>query len=394
MRPLGFCDVPHRAPADRLLTSLPMTYRIHTRSAAARTAWLLLLALALLGAAPAHAAKRVALVVGNAAYAHAQPLLNAKNDAADIAAALRDIGFEVIERQDLDARGMREGAREFARKIKGADLALFYYAGHAIQLEGGNYLVPTDARIEDQADVPLSTVDLAHIVGAMESEKRANVIFIDACRDNPFLRAVFPATRSTGSHGLAPVSTGVGTLIAFATSPGRVAQDGKGRNSPFTAAILKHIRTPGLEVRSMLSRVRADVMAATGNKQIPWDNSSLVGDVHLAPGAGAPRLMSEADIALWKSIAGIDTETAYLEYLEKFGDRGEFSTLARQRLAAIRSAKQAAETEKQRGRETAAEVESERLARTLADAEAERIARELAVKIDMEKKRRRLGGAG
>ena len=183
-----------------------------------RVVWLLLLALALLGAAPAHAAKRVALVVGNAAYAHAQPLLNAKNDAADIAAALRDIGFEVIERQDLDARGMREDAREFAHKIKGAELALFYYAGHAVQLEGGNYLVPTDARIEDQADVPLSTVDLAHIVGAMESEKRANVIFIDACRDNPFLRAVFPATRSTGSHGLAPVSTGVGTLIAFGTA--------------------------------------------------------------------------------------------------------------------------------------------------------------------------------
>ena len=230
--------------------------------------------------------KRVALVIGNGAYARVARLANPMNDAADMAAALRVLGFEVVEGRDLDFQGMRTKVREFSRKLEGADLGLFFYAGHGVQVAGENYLVPVDATLENAGDLGTDAIELATVLAPMENAKRVNIVLLDACRDNPFTRSLRRSlgTRSASvSEGLAAVRTGSGTLIAFATEPDNVAFDGDGtRNAPFTAGLLKHIQTQGVEVEALMKRVRQDVIAATKGKQTPWSNSSLVGDVFLA----------------------------------------------------------------------------------------------------------------
>jgi tetratricopeptide (TPR) repeat protein len=228
---------------------------------------------------------RVALVIGNGNYSQAAPLANPPNDAADVAAALRKLGFDVIAGRDLDRRAMEDKIREFGHKLEGAKIALFYYAGHGLQVAGRNYLVPVDAKLERPGDLSLDTIDVGQVLAQMEAEKRVNLIFLDACRDNPLARSLARSlgTRSVAvGQGLASIQSAVGTMIAYATQPDNVALDGVGRNSPFTRALLKHIATPGLEIRSMMTRVRADVVTATNEKQVPWDHSSLIGDVILA----------------------------------------------------------------------------------------------------------------
>jgi tetratricopeptide (TPR) repeat protein len=229
--------------------------------------------------------RRVALVIGNAKYRYAAQLPNPSNDAADIAQALRKLGFDVVEGRDLDRRAMEDKVREFGRKVERADLALLFYAGHGMQVGGKNYLVPIDAKLERTGDLTLDTIELGQILAQMEAEKRVNLVFLDACRDNPLARSFARSlgTRSTSvGSGLATIQSAVGTMIAYATQPDNVALDGDGRNSPFTAALLKHIATPNLEISALMKRVRADVIAATREKQVPWDHSSLVGDVVLA----------------------------------------------------------------------------------------------------------------
>ena len=230
---------------------------------------------------------RVALVIGNSKYLHATQLANPANDAADISQVLRKLGFDVIEGRDLDRRGMEDRIRAFGRKLEaGADLALLFYAGHGMQVGGRNYLVPVDAKLERSGDLTLDTIELGQILAQMEAEKRVNLVFLDACRDNPlarsFARSLGTRSASVGS-GLAQVQSAIGTMIAYATQPDNVALDGEGRNSPFTTALLKYIATPKLEIGSIMKRVRADVIATTREKQVPWDHSSLVGDVILVP---------------------------------------------------------------------------------------------------------------
>jgi Tfp pilus assembly protein PilF len=229
--------------------------------------------------------RRVALVIGNARYRYAVQLPNPSNDAADIAQALRKLRFDVIEGRDLDRRGMEDKIREFGRKVEGADLALLFYAGHGMQVGGKNYLIPIDAKLERTGDLTLDTIEVGQILAQVEAEKRVNLIFLDACRDNPlarsFARSLGARSTSVGS-GLAAIQSAVGTMIVYATQPDNVALDGEGRNSPFTAALLKHIATPNLEISALMKRVRADVITATREKQVPWDHSSLVGDVILA----------------------------------------------------------------------------------------------------------------
>jgi len=230
--------------------------------------------------------RRVALIVGNGAYQNAPSLPNPPNDAADMAQSLRNLGFDVVEGRDLDKRGMESKIREFGKKLDGADLALFFYAGHGLQVADKNYLVPIDAKLERPGDLGLDTITVDDVLAQMESEPRVNLIFLDACRDNPLSRSLARSlgARSTAvSQGLAPIESAVGTMIVYATQPKNVALDGEGRNSPFTAALLKHIPTPGLEIGSLMKRVRADVYKATHERQLPWDHSSLIGDVVLAP---------------------------------------------------------------------------------------------------------------
>lgn len=224
--------------------------------------------------------KRVALVIGNSAYEHTTALKNPKNDAKDVAAALRRLGFDVIEGTDLAHEQMRAKVRDFSVKVEGADVALFYYAGHGVQVDNNNYLAPVNARLSKESDLDFETVSLNFILRQMEREKRTNLVFLDACRDNPLTQklARSMATRSTSvGRGLARIESAVGMLIGYATSPGDVALDGDGRNSPYTTAVLKHIETPGVGINDMMIRVRQDVINTSKGKQVPWEHSSLTG---------------------------------------------------------------------------------------------------------------------
>lgn len=221
-----------------------------------RAAFLLLFAgaLAVTTVPHARAAKRVALVIGNSAYTHSTPLRNPSNDANAIAAVLKRLGFKVEKGVNVNRRELESKIRTFAKLARGADVALFFYAGHGLQVNGRNYLVPVDAKLPDEDDLEFETVRLETILTLMERERRTNLMFLDACRDNPLARnlARGMGTRSAAvGRGLAPVESGVGTLIAFATKPGSVALDGKGANSPFTRALLKHIETPGIEIENL-----------------------------------------------------------------------------------------------------------------------------------------------
>jgi len=234
---------------------------------------------------PAQRERRVALVVGNSAYENAPVLPNPRNDAADITATLRKLGFDVIDGQDLDRREMEKKIREFSRKIENADLALFYYAGHGLQVTGKNYLVPIDAKLEREGDLSFEAIDVDIVLQQLENGPRANLVFLDACRNNPLARTLARSLNVRSSAvgmGLASMQGGVGTMIVYATQPNNVALDGDGRNSPFTAALLAHLPTPDVDISIMLRRVRADVIRATNQKQVPWDHSSLVGELVLA----------------------------------------------------------------------------------------------------------------
>lgn len=229
--------------------------------------------------------KRVALVIGNAAYVAATPLANPVNDAKDMAAALTGLGFKVILGLDLDKPKFDATLREFAREIEDAGTGLLFYAGHGLQISGQNYLVPVDARLARERDLAFEAIPLELILRQMELERetKTNIVFLDACRDNPLARnlARSMGTRSTAvASGLAQVQTGVGTFISYSTQPGNVALDGTGRNSPFASALVRHVTAAGASLNSIMINVRRDVLSATGGKQVPWDHSALTGDFY------------------------------------------------------------------------------------------------------------------
>ncbi len=249
--------------------------------------------------ADAIAGVRLALVLGNSKYQSVPELDNPPNDAADLAQALRGVGFEVIEQRDGTREAMAKAVRDFSDRLRGADVALFFYAGHGLQMNGENYPLPVDAKIESPADVRFNTINLSDVQQEMEGSGngRANIIILDACRNNPFAEKLAHGGRAAPTRGLGRIeATGEGSLIVYSTQPNNVALDGAGRNSPFTSALLKYVNAPGLEVRQMISRVRGDVLQATGRRQTPWDSSSLVGDVYLAgpPPAQAPIVVGSA----------------------------------------------------------------------------------------------------
>ena len=238
------------------------------------------------------AGRRVALVIGNNAYAHVRPLPNPANDARAMAKSLRDIGFVVTEGTDLDRTAMQATIRDFLRDAARSQVAVVYYAGHGVQVDGRNYLVPIDIEFRAGSGMTEAMMDMDTIMAGLDDQVRTNILILDACRNNPMapkLASAGPARDIGAGSGLAAPTTlgagstlGAGTLIAFATAPGQVALDGEGANSPFSAALTRHIGTPGLEVQQMLTRVRAEVVAATKGKQVPWSNSSLLGEVYLA----------------------------------------------------------------------------------------------------------------
>jgi hypothetical protein len=247
------------------------------------------LALGLL-AAPALAERRIALVVGNSDYQHVAKLANPKNDAEDLSKQLAALGFEVMGGTDLDRRALVEQLIRFGRAAGTADVALFFYAGHGIQVNEQNYLVPVDAMVEYEAEADISLVSLSGVMQQMERGSKTNLIFLDACRNNPFADQLARSENRSAtsiSKGLGRVQSGSGTFIAFATQPDAVASDGTGRNSPFTGALLKHIAAPGQSISDLMISVRNDVMDATGGKQVPWDSSSLTGRFEFAAEAAS-----------------------------------------------------------------------------------------------------------
>lgn len=296
----------------------------------------------------ASAQKRVALVIGNSAYVHTQTLGNPKNDAADVAAALAGFGFEIVEGYDLDKASFDKTVRTFAVAMQGADVGVFFYAGHGLQVQGQNYLVPVDAELTAAAALDFEMVRLDLVQRTMENNARTNIIFLDACRDNPLARnlARSMGTRSTSiGHGLASVEAGVGTLISFSTQPGNVALDGGGRNSPFAGALVRNMRASGEDLSALLIAVRNDVMKATANKQIPWEHSSLTGRFYFKPVGRAPA--PQVSAALPTSPATLDqaaeawaaakdsTSAVVLQaFIARFGS-SFYAELARERLQAV-----------------------------------------------------------
>lgn len=241
---------------------------------------------ALLAASPVRAGDlRIALVIGNAAYENADPLPNPVHDASDVAAALDAMGFEVHLGLDLARGDLASRLEAFAERLEVASTAVVYYAGHGLQVNGRNFILPVDARLADEADLPFELVPLDEVVQLLYAHRLTTVVFLDACRNNPLGEALAEALgerRDAVGAGLAAIDVGYGSLLAYATQPGNVAFDGEGRNSPFTGALLRHIATPDTDVQAMLRLVRRDVIAATAEQQIPWDNSSLVGTLELA----------------------------------------------------------------------------------------------------------------
>ena len=203
-----------------------------------------------------NSSKRIALVIGNGAYTSAPPLKNPPNDARDMAATLRALGFDVTNGINVNQRDMKRLIREFGQKLKAGGSGLFYYAGHGVQSKGRNYLIPVDANITSEAEVEDSGVDVSLVLNFMDDAQNGlNIVILDACRNNPFSRSFRSA-----SDGLAQVDAPTGTLIAYATAPGRVASDGTGQNGLYTSELLKQMRVPGLSATEMFMRVRAEVM--------------------------------------------------------------------------------------------------------------------------------------
>ncbi|QIG52367.1 caspase [Nordella sp. HKS 07] len=318
------------------------------------------------------AAKRLALVIGNSSYTHVPALANPKNDAADMAAKLKDMGFEVVSGIDLDLVALRDLTRKFIKTLSGAEVALFYYAGHGLQVNGENYIVPVDAQMESYEDLEFEAVSMGIVLTAMERNTNVNLVFLDACRDNPLANnlARSMGTRSGSiGRGLARLGSSVGSLIAFATQPGNVALDGTGRNSPFTKALLRHLGTPGQGITQDMVLVRRDVLEATGGKQVPWDSSSLTGDVILVPkldeksakdtgtqntsGKSAEETGSETavELAFWDTVKDADDPLMYQTYLEQYPN-GAFVPLARVKLKIL-------EAERKSSQDTSKVVETE-----------------------------------
>lgn len=219
-----------------------------------------------------------ALVIGNGNYEDGDVLRNPVNDAQDVAAALEQCGFSVIEKADARHEAMDRALSRFQRALKGADVGLFFFAGHGVQVEGENYLAAVDTDPRDKVSLKHSSLSLNRVIEVMEASAcNTSIIILDACRNNPFKRAW---TRALVSRGLAPVYAPRGTLIAFSTSPGQTASDGVGRNGAYTEALLKHLVTPDCSIENMFKRVRNSLSAATGGEQISWEHTSLAGEFY------------------------------------------------------------------------------------------------------------------
>jgi hypothetical protein len=307
----------------------------------------------LFSAQAAKAERRVAFVVGNGAYKNVEPLPNPPIDAKAIAATLRNVGFEVVEGANLTRDAMTERLLDFGKKAQGADVALFFYAGHGIAVNGTNYLLPIDANLKSEMDVKLgAAINVDLTLEQTMGDAKVKLVFLDACRDNPFAAKIRSSstTRSVSvASGLAEMKSGEGTLIAFATGPGQTALDGQqGTNSPFTRALLANLTAPGIEIQQAMTKVRAQVNEETQKQQLPWGHTNLIGSVYLnpaaAPAAGAAPVAatptatatanSEVELEFWRSIKESNKPEELNAYLTNYPN-GQFKSLALARIASL-----------------------------------------------------------
>ncbi|MFN8759008.1 MAG: caspase domain-containing protein, partial [Tagaea sp.] len=300
--------------------------------------------MAALPVGPAFATKKVALVVGNANYAEA-PLRNPVNDARAIARQLRGKGFEVLLRENVTKAQFSEAVADFGERISAGDTALFFYAGHGLQVQGRNYLVPIDARITSEQRVRLEAMDVEAVLDQTTAAKaKVSLVILDACRNNPFERRF----RSTGG-GLAQINAPEGTLIAYATAPGKVAADGEGSNGLYTQALLSALAEPGLKVEEVFKNVRIEVARVSGGAQIPWEASSLTGDFFFVPPVEQTAVR---EAMFWDSVKG-STDPAELNAYLTLYPNGHFAPIARARIAAVEAARALATAEAERNRQAA-----------------------------------------
>ncbi|MCI0388509.1 MAG: caspase family protein [Acidobacteria bacterium] len=286
--------------------------------------------------------KRVALVIGNAAY-KGSPLLNPVNDAKDMAQLLGELGFGVIYKQNASQAEMKSAIREFGNNIVKGDVALFYFAGHGAQVNGVNYLIPVDAVITKEEEIEYESVNAGLVLAQMASAaNKLNIVILDACRNNPFARSFRSQT-----HGLAQMTAPAGTIVAYATDPGSVAADGKGKNGFYTEELLKAMRLPGLKIEDVFKQVRVAVRNKSQGKQTPWESSSLEGDFYFTqPGDNKDKVVervettdgSLVELKFWESIEKSKDPKDFEAYLKKYPN-GNFVGLANNRVKSLEAAK-------------------------------------------------------
>jgi uncharacterized caspase-like protein len=271
--------------------------------------------------------KRVALVIGNSAYRNTPRLENPGNDARDVGAALTRLGFHVIEAFDLDKAAFDKAIRDFAATLHGTETALFFYAGHGLLVSGQNYLVPIDAQLTSVSALDVEMVRLEAVQRAMEGRAKTSILFFDACRDNPLSRSLARAmgTRSLDiGRGLAAIGGGVGTLVSFATQPEKVAYDGKGRNSPYSGALVRQLRTSNDDLSAILIAVRNEVMKETAGKQVPWEHSALTGQFYFSRAAPASASATQSRTSeaaeAWSTVKDTSSVAILRAFAKRYAD--------------------------------------------------------------------------
>ncbi|MBI3825916.1 MAG: caspase family protein [Candidatus Rokubacteria bacterium] len=282
--------------------------------------------------------RRVALVIGNAAYPTAA-LKNPLNDSRAMATTLKALNFEVLQHENLAWPDMLRAIEAFGDRLRGSGVGLFYFSGHGLQVRGRNYLVPVDARLAVETDTEYQAVDVGRVLSKMESgNNRLNILVLDACRNNPFERSW---SRSTAGGGLAQMNAPTGTFIAYATAPGRVASDGTGSNSLYTTELLKAMRTPNVTLEGVFKQVGGAVVGLTKGEQQPWIASSVYGDFIFSlparPGSARSSALQEERVRLEEERRRLDAERAALAEQQRIAEERRRLAEERQRLQALRT---------------------------------------------------------